>query len=163
MLQWLYTSIPSVYLKCFIFFRSILQAFYPDIVVVIHICYKRMFQKCFICFRRMLQQVFHVSSVYAWMGWPESCGAHPQVGHVDSRVWAWYGAGTGSERRRSLCARGKRSRHEWSPGANGTCVAFPMYTWASVKWSECRHPSGHLGASIFETFKVILNPPSITT
>jgi hypothetical protein len=135
-----------------------LQAFYPDIAIVIHICYKRMFQKCFRC---MLQQLFHVSNVYAWMGWPESCGMEAGTG---TYVYPFtYGAGMGSGRRRSLCARGKWSRHGWSPSANGTCVAFPVYMRASVKHSERRHPSGHLGASIFETFKVILNPPSITT
>jgi hypothetical protein len=47
-----YTRMLQVYSKCFTCFTRMLQAFYLDVAyaaVVIHICYKRMFQALFAC------------------------------------------------------------------------------------------------------------------
>jgi hypothetical protein len=59
MLQWLYMYVASVYSKCFIYFRRMLQVFLSECYIccsgytyVAGLC-----SKCFICFRRMLQEV----------------------------------------------------------------------------------------------------------
>ena len=66
MLQWLYTYVAKDCFQCFIcVFGCILQVFYIDIAkvdrdvayvaMVIHVCYKRLFQKFHLFFRRKLQ------------------------------------------------------------------------------------------------------------
>jgi len=56
-LQWLYTYVASVYSKCFIYFRRMLQIFELDVCICFsgytHVA--SVYSKCFICFRRILQ------------------------------------------------------------------------------------------------------------
>jgi hypothetical protein len=80
-LQWLYTYIASVFSKCFIYFKRMLEVFYlcciycsdytyilrwlyTYVAVAIHICYKRMFQmfhlfQTYVVGSAFVLQVFH--------------------------------------------------------------------------------------------------------
>jgi hypothetical protein len=58
--QWLYTYVASVYLKYFIFFKRMLQVFYLDVAIAIHICCKRMLQM-FHLFEIHVAEVLHVA------------------------------------------------------------------------------------------------------